>query len=462
MGMKNKEPILRKVLVFSALPLFILLLLLCHDQQHSFATYSSDEGQDDEKNTEHHSLGEVESAELHSKLRRLVNGNDLTNFDATGISYDVDDFTEISVISKPVIFDQKSLSLYVPSNDAIQPGRRKVKPYPRREDPTAMEWVTPVDIITGNATQIRPPSCQIMHHVPALFFSFQGFVENPFHAFNEVVIPLFLTSWHFRSQVQFVLTDYRYEWFWKYTRVIEKLSRYEVIGTKDSKMVHCFPAAVVGLRYHENLAVNSSKVPLGYTMQNFRQFLWKTYKVKVKTALNLEKPKLLLISRKGSRMFLNEDEMVRMMEEELGFQVYRALPNETSDLSKFGSVVNSCEIMLGAHGAGLTNGLFLPTGAVMIQMVPLGLNWASDNYFGEPAPGIGLKYIRYKIWRNETSLYEKYGPNDPIVSDPGSIWAKGYMAVKKAYVDEQNFRINLVRLKSVLIEALELMGRSSA
>ncbi|XP_074320242.1 xylan glycosyltransferase MUCI21-like [Silene latifolia] len=461
---KKKEPILKKLLVFSLLPIFTLFLLLCHHQQHSFSSYSY-EGLDNsgrKSSDEFLSEREVETLKLHFKLRRLVNGKDLAKFDTTGYSYDVDDFTEISVISKPVIYDQKSSTLYVPSNEAItRPKKTRVQPYPRREDPTAMKWVKPVQIVMGKASRIRPPACQIKHDVPALFFSFQGFADNPFHAFNEVVIPLFLTSWHFESRVQFVLTQYRREWYWKYARVVEKLSSFDVIGTDADTHVHCFPAAVVGLRYHENLAVNRSKVPLGYTMQSFRQFLWKTYNVKVKTALNLKKPKVLLVSRKGSREFLNEDEMVHMMENDLGFQVYRALPNETSNLNKFGQVVNSCDMMIGAHGAGLTNGLFLPTGAVMIQIVPLGLNWASDHYFGEPAPGIGLKYIRYKIWRNETSLYEKYGPDDPVVSDPASIWAKGYMAVKKAYVDEQNFRINLGRFKVVLLDALKLIGDSS-
>ncbi|KAK9689315.1 hypothetical protein RND81_09G051600 [Saponaria officinalis] len=464
MEMKKKEHIVKKLLFFSVLPTFIILLLFCH-QQHSFSS-SSYERQNDfgsKRANEFISEREAESLKLHFKLRRLVNGKDLSEFDTTRISYDVDDFTEISVISKPVIYDQKSLTLYVPSNEATtRPSKRNLKPYPRREDPTAMKWVIPVKIVTGKTSRIQPPSCQIMHDVPALLFSFQGFADNPFHAFNEVVIPLFLTSWHFETRVQFVLTEYRHEWFWKYARVLEKLSSFEVIGKNDRKKVHCFPAAVVGLRYHENLAVNSSKAPKRYTMQTFRQFLWQTYNVNVKTKLNLQKPKVLLVSRKGSRTFLNEDAMVNMMEADLGFQVYRALPNETSDLGKFGQIVNSCDMMIGAHGAGLTNSLFLPTGAVLIQIVPLGLNWASDHYFGEPAPGIGLKYIRYKIWRNETSLYEKYGPDDPVVSDPRSVWAKGYMAVKKAYVDEQNFRIDLGRFKGVLLDALKLMGESSA
>lgn len=125
-----------------------------------------------------------------------------------------------------------------------------VKPYPRREDPSAMEQVTPVKIIRGQSSSIDPPTCQITHNVPALFFSFAGFAENPFHAFNEIVIPLFLTSHLFESKVQFVLTDFRGRWYWKYTQVLKALSFFEDIGTDANKKIHCFPAAVVGLRYY--------------------------------------------------------------------------------------------------------------------------------------------------------------------------------------------------------------------
>ncbi|CAO2835901.1 unnamed protein product [Amaranthus hypochondriacus] len=426
--MEKKEPIIRKLLYFSALPIFTLLLFFLH-QQHPFPVYSGEQNLGNRRNGVVNE--EVGLINLQLKLRRLVREKDIPEFEATGFVYDADDFTE-------------------------------VKPYPRREDPSAMEQVTSVQVIRGNSSSIHPPACEITHDVPALLYSFAGFAENPFHAFNELIIPLFLTSYHFESKVQFVLTDFRGKWYWKYTRVLKELTSFENIGIDPVKKVHCFPSAVVGLRYHNNLAVNSSDAPVGYTMQDVKRFLWNTYNVKVKTILYLKKPKVLLFARRASRTFLNENEMVHMMENELGFEVYKALPNETKKLDKFAKIVSSCEIMVGAHGAGLTNAVFLPTGAALIQIVPLGLNWASDHYFGEPAPGMGLKYIRYKVWRNETSLYEKYGPDNPIVSDAASIWAKGYAAVKQAYVDEQSFRINLPRFKETLLEALRLIKQTDS
>ena len=94
--------------------------------------------------------------------------------------------------------------------------------------------------------------------------------------------------------------------------------------------------------------------------------------------------------------FLNEDEMVEMMEE-LGFQVIRVELGRISNLDKFAEVMNSCSVMVGAHGVGLTNEIFLPTGAVMVQAVPLENEWVATNYFRVPTKEIGVRYLEYKI-----------------------------------------------------------------
>ncbi|KAK0602157.1 hypothetical protein LWI29_030915 [Acer saccharum] len=68
-------------------------------------------------------------------------------------------------------------------------------------------------------------------------------------------------------------------------------------------------------------------------------------------------------------------------------------PNRMLSLDKFTEEVNKCNVMVGAHGAGLTNEVFLPDGAVVVQVVPLGLDWAASNYFGAPASEMGLNYL---------------------------------------------------------------------
>ncbi|XVF03807.1 hypothetical protein REPUB_Repub05bG0024700 [Reevesia pubescens] len=388
-------------------------------------------------------------------LRRLVRGDDRVQLDSNGFSCHSDFHSEVCLANKPVRIDNKALTVYVPSD---QPEvKRIVQPYARKEDETAMNLVRPVQILHGNT---NPPACSFTHNVTAVVFSSRGFTGNVFHEFNEIIIPLFITCRHFRSRLQFVITDFQPWWVQKYNRLLSHLSSYEVINAEADGSVHCFPGAVIGLKYHANLALNSTDIPGGYSMFDFRQFLRESYTLKIKHVSEIQKPVLMLISRRKTRRFLNEDEMVEMMEE-LGFQVTRAEPGRISNLDKFAEVVNSCSVMVGAHGAGLTNEIFLPTGAVMIQVVPLANEWAATNYFGEPAKEMGVRYLEYKIEPEESSLINTYSRDHPVITDPESVISKGYYAFRSMYIDGQDIKINLERFKKTLIEAMQLLGSST-
>nr|XP_048323019.1 alpha-1,3-arabinosyltransferase XAT3-like [Ziziphus jujuba var. spinosa] len=386
-------------------------------------------------------------------LRRLVRGEDRIRLDSTGFSCNSDFHSEVCIADKPVIVDNNEQTIYVPSTETQ--AKRMVQPYALKDDPTAMKYVTPVKILHGNT---HLPSCDFNHNVPAVVFSSGGFTGNIFHELNELIIPLFITCRHFGSNVRFVITDFKPWWVSKYNRILSRLSRFEVLNPAENGTAHCFPGAIVGLKYHDNLALNYSEIPGGYSMFDFKHFLRETYDLKHRDVPNTEKPVLILISRPNSRRFLNEREMKEMMKE-LGFQIIVATPNRMSNLDKFASLVNSCSVMVGAHGAGLANSVFLPSGAVMVQVVPLGLEWASTNYFGGPATEMEVKYLEYKITAEESSLSSTYGPDDPVIKDPESIFLKGYHVARDVYVHGQNLQINVTRFRETLVEAMKLLGR---
>ncbi|KAJ8766540.1 hypothetical protein K2173_023787 [Erythroxylum novogranatense] len=396
---------------------------------------------------------EVKEEEQIQPLRRLVRGEERIQLETTGFSCHSDLHTDLCVANKPVRIDNNGLSVYITGFEAKD--EQKIRPYARNDDPTAMERVTALQIIHGNST---PPPCHYTHNDPAMIFSSGGFTGNLFHEINEVIIPLFLTSRHFQSHLHFVITDFKPWWVSKYNKIISYLSHYKVINPAADTDVHCFPGAVIGLMYHDNLAINRTEIPGGYSMFDFRHFLRQSYNLKIKHVSEIEKPVLVLISRRKSRKFLNEIEMVEMMEE-LGFQVITAKPNRMSNLDKFAEVLNYCSVMIGAHGAGLTNEVFLPDGAVMVQVVPLGLEWASANYYGDPTTKMGINYLEYKIEAEESSLLDQYGPDHPVIADPKSIFLQGYDAARSVYVDGQNMKINVVRFKETLVQAMKLVGR---
>ncbi|XP_058218618.1 alpha-1,3-arabinosyltransferase XAT3-like isoform X2 [Rhododendron vialii] len=395
---------------------------------------------------------------LYLLLKRLVEGENQTQLEATGFACHSDIKTEVCVSNRPVRIDTSTMMIYAPFSQGMPQANRTMNPYARKDDNVAMELVSPIQILLGNIT--APPACRYNHNVPVLVFSLGGFTGNMFHEFNEVIIPLFLTSRHFQSRLRFIITDYSPSFVDKFDKIISHLSSYEVINSTENGNVHCFPGVVVGLHYHDNLAINTTVIPEGYSMLGFKQFLRESYNLKIRDLSQKEKPALLLISRQKSRVFLNEDQMVTMMEA-LGFRVVIAKPDMMANTEKFAKIVNSCSVMVGAHGAGLTNIVFLPPGAVLVQVVGLALEWASSYYFGTPAIGMGLNYIEYKIEPEESSLISVYGRDHPVVVDPASVKSQGYQVERAVYLIEQSFNIDVVRLNKTLVQALGLVGRSA-
>ncbi|XP_042477207.1 alpha-1,3-arabinosyltransferase XAT3-like [Macadamia integrifolia] len=320
--------------------------------------------------------GEEEDYSLTSLLGSLLRGKDRTELETTGFACKSDPENDVCVSNQRVWMktDLGNLTVYLSSlsnqNQTLQLPPRMVRPYVKKNDGHARRYVKEITIKTSynySTNTTTPPNCDVTHDVPAVIFS-SGLVGNVFHELNEIIIPLFLTSHHFRSRLKFVIADYNYLWVTKFRRVLSHLSDYEIINPSVDTRVHCFPGVVTGLHFHtDNLACKNSDLPVNCSMMHFRQFLREAFHLKIKNVAQLNKnmnknssfrkPVLVLLSRPHSRSFLNEGEMVKVADE-LGFRVVVAKPDLTSNLDKFARVVNNCDVMVGAHGAGLPTRCF--------------------------------------------------------------------------------------------------------
>lgn len=344
----------------------------------------------------------------------------------------------------------------------------KTRPYCRKHDPPAMENVKEWAMRPFPGGDV-PPRCTANYSVPALVFSIGGFSGNLFHDFTDVIVPLFISSYQFNGEVRFVVGDVKPWWVSKFKLILKRLSNYDVIDARsdEAEAVRCFPRVVVGLSFHKELGVDSSRTPTGYSAMDFKAMLREAYGLERETAAPAggewdirRKPRLLIISRRKTRAFLNERGIADMAES-LGFDVRAAEPESTTDLAKFARLVNSADVMLGVHGAGLTNLVFLPAGAVLIQVVPMGgLEWLARDTFGRPAPEMEIKYMQYVIQEDESTLMEQYPKEHPVLKDPFAIQRQGWTALSKIYLDNQNVRPHLGRLRNTLMEALKHLPHS--
>ncbi|XWS50781.1 hypothetical protein CRYUN_Cryun12cG0118100 [Craigia yunnanensis] len=370
------------------------------------------------------------------------------------------DFCEIN--GGDIRIDAKSSTVFisVSSQESIleENSSRVIRPYTRKEDEYAMSTVrkwSVKPVVDSNAT----PQCNQNHSVPAILFSLGGYSGNNYHDFTDIIIPLYSTARLFDGEVKFLITNRNPWWINKFQILVQKLSNYEVIDIDNEENIHCFTSVIVGLkRSPQELSIDPSKSP--YSMKDFRKFLRSAYSLNKATAIKMEddrktRPRLLIVSRNRTRTFTNTDEIARMARN-LSYEVVVA--EADMNVQRFAEIVNSCDVMMGVHGAGLTNMVYLPENAILIQIIPIGgVDWPARAAFEEPSNDMNLRYLDYKIKKEESSLIQQYPPEHEALNNPSSIWKQGWLAFKAVYLDKQDVNLDVNRFRLTLLRALELL-----
>ncbi|XP_007210439.1 uncharacterized protein LOC18775947 [Prunus persica] len=358
--------------------------------------------------------------------------------------------TNFCEINRDVRVDGKSSTVSIVSSQMdVLAGNSPwtIRPYARKEDKRPMNHT--------RAWSVKPvigdqeiPRCSRNHSVPAILFSNGGYTGNHFHEFTDIVVPLYITSRKYDGEVQFLISDLRTWWVAKFQAILKGLSNYEFLDI-DKEAVHCFPSITVGLKRHpKDLTIDPSKH--SYSMKDFREFLRNTYSLKRTNAIRIrdgqrKKPRLLIISRWRTRCFTNLRQITKMART-LGYKV--TVEEADRNMSRIAQVVNSCDVLMGVHGAGLTNILFLPENSIFIQILPIGgFEWIATNYFGVPSRGMNLNYLEYKVSKEESTLK----------NDPHTTPIRGWEGFKSTFLNAQNIKLNVNRFRPTLLKALELL-----
>ncbi|CAN6207760.1 unnamed protein product [Urochloa humidicola] len=335
-----------------------------------------------------------------------------------------------------------------------------------------LEFVDKVTVRSLDASEAASaPECTSRHAVPALVFAMNGLTSNPWHDFSDVLIPLFITTRALEGEVQFVVSDLQ-PWFAdKYRLILANLSRYDVVDLNHDAagVVRCYPRLTVGLRGHRDLGIDPARAPRNYTMLDFRLYVREIYSLphagvdipyKAAAANNEQpqrRPRMMVINRGRTRKFVNFPEIVAAAES-AGFEVIPVEPRRDLSVEEFSRVVDSCDVLMGAHGAGLTNFFFLRTNAVMLQVVPWGhMEYPAMGYYGIPAREMRLRDVEYSIAAEESTLYGKYGKDSPVISDPEAIHKQGWQAGMMYYWIEQDIRLNVTRFAPTLQQVLQMV-----
>ncbi|KAF0907344.1 hypothetical protein E2562_015843 [Oryza meyeriana var. granulata] len=350
----------------------------------------------------------------------------------------------------------------------------RIRPYTRKWEANVMATIDEVRLRRVSAGDA--PRCDVVHDVPAVLFSTGGYTGNVYHEFNDGILPLFVTSNHFRRRVVFVILEYHDWWMTKYGDVVSRLSAFPPIDFTADRRVHCFPEVIAGLRIHGELTVDPEKTPEGKSIRHFRTLLDDAYRGRIQYLERLERraarkrrataakstsialpiapptkhaspdrPRLVIVSRTGSRVIENEAD-VAALAADVGFDVRVIRPERTTELCKIYRELNASDAMVGVHGAAMTHFLFMRPGKVFIQVVPLGTDWAAET----------VSYTHLDVYKRqplESSLSREYPTGDPVLTDPAGVGKRGWDVTKKVYLDRQNVRLDLARFREELVKA---------
>ncbi|KAK4436921.1 Alpha-1,3-arabinosyltransferase XAT3 [Sesamum alatum] len=327
------------------------------------------------------------------------------------------------------------------------------KPYARKGDKLAMERIKEFKFKYQPTDKI--PHCNQNCTVPAIVFSTGGYVGNHYHAFTDVLSRLFATSQWFNQTVLFLITDYSSDWTSKYKRILDELSKYDVYDIDRESKVLCFSRMIVGLEAHKDFIVDPWD-SVHHSIRNFSKFLRSSVYSLGRQSVNhcrtckTGQPRMLIICRRKSRRLVNKH-AVGDLARKVGFEV--VLKQMVWNVSLVAEMVNSFDVVVGVHGAGLTNMVFLPENAVVVQIVPFGLDYIARTCFKMAAENMKLRYLDYKVTLNESSLFGNYSSLD---TNPNS--KKGFEGFRSVYLDNQDINIDLGRFKTTLSRALELVS----
>ncbi|KAJ4973909.1 hypothetical protein NE237_007083 [Protea cynaroides] len=397
----------------------------------------------------------------NSSQRSISGGKVIEKKQICNVSDPKFDFCDVAGDVRIHGMSSKIFAVLSQKDDLVENGSWNIRPYPRKANPWMMTTFITEFSVNATVGHEQAPNCTLNHSVPAVVFSAGGYAAvNHFHAFTDILVPLYAASAKFHGEVQFLITNLEEKWKMKYEGILKQLSRYEIIHIDTDDKVHCFPHMIVGLKHYMEMRIDAMTASKGYSMKEFRKLMRNAYSLKKLNAIKIlhdtqEKPKLLIITRNETRKFLNADQVAELAIR-MGFEV--VISEALENLDEFSHIVNSCDVMMGLHGAGLTNLVFLPTNAILLQVVPWGnFEWMASNCFGDPALDMELKYMEYRIKEEESSLIKEYPIDHMVFRDPDAVHHNDWDKFKSIYLDKQDVIINVNRFNATLLKALELL-----
>ncbi|XP_014788384.1 protein O-linked-mannose beta-1,4-N-acetylglucosaminyltransferase 2 [Octopus bimaculoides] len=237
--------------------------------------------------------------------------------------------------------------------------------------------------------------------------------DNLMHVIHDDILPLFQTLRHFnlaantsdRFHYRLIFDD---EWGeGPFLKLYDILSVYQPIFKsmlREAPGLTCFHQAYVGLVkstawYDYGFYKPQGPLPERKVSSVEINSLLEYTRRELGLSINTDNSDyLVLISRKSTRLILNEIELSLALSREVRIKVIH-LSQEQYTIEQMIEVVSNSIGIIGMHGSLLTLAMYLPAGSILIELFPYAVN--PDHYTPYKTlvslPGMN---ILYRAWRN--------------------------------------------------------------
>lgn len=252
--------------------------------------------------------------------------------------------------------------------------------------------------------------------------------DNLMHVFHDDLLPLHGTLLEIckgslgqcPQDLQLVFTDpwpegAHWDLYTMFTRLPPLL-----MSSMPQRILYCFKEAYVGLNrktvwYQYGFTVPQSPLPnfsvTALDIHRFTKYFASRLPQMTPSVCDHDQHFAILLSRKTTRLILNEADVVEAIAQETGTTV-QVLSLDDHSFVDVLAHVRCADLLVGVHGALLVLAMFLKPGAIFIELFPYGI--PPDDYTPyrtlATLPGMG---IVYRAWRNTLANKTVTHPNWP-------------------------------------------------
>ena len=166
-------------------------------------------------------------------------------------------------------------------------------------------------------------------------------------------------------------------------------------------------------------------------------------------------PLVVFISRLNKRLLLNEEELVELAQS-LGARV-AVVALENLPLCAQVRLFREAQTLVGMHGSGLINTMFMKPGSSVVQIVPYQLSGA-DTFFRGTAEAHGVRYFEVPTSARESTIAHAHFLKEPekveeyLQQGSGCCGTQTYFS----FFINQDVVVDLAKARAVLTRALSL------